>query len=105
MALAELGAIAAEEYDIAIADDGSIDNLHEYQDSWGFLRTIETQAQDLAQGGDEAVTSAADEILAQVEAAGEAYGDLQGEDIPSADPSILYGAAARMELAALGAGS
>jgi hypothetical protein len=104
-ALAELGLIAAEEYDVAIADDGSIANLHEYQDSWGFLRTIERQATSLAESGDETIRSSAEEILAQVEAAGEAYGTLQGEDIPSADPSIVFGAAARMELAALRAAS
>ena len=106
IALAELGMIAAEEYDAAIADDGSIENLHEYQDSWGFLRTIERQAQEIAESSDDsAVSASAQEILTRVEVAGEAYGTLQGEDIPSADPSIVYGAASRMELAALRAGS
>jgi hypothetical protein len=101
LALALLGKIAAEEYAVAL-EGGSVSNLHEYQDSWGFLRTIEPEAGALAESSDPAVAEAAQEILAQVEGLGSSYGDLQGEGIQSTDPSVLHGAAARMELAALG---
>jgi hypothetical protein len=93
--------IAAAEYDVAIADDGSVGNLHEYQDSWGFLRTVEAEAERLATSDDAAVAEAGTRILEQVRVTDAAFGDLAGASIPSADPSILFGAAARMDLAAM----
>jgi hypothetical protein len=101
LALAALTRIAADEYDVAVADDGSIENLHEYQDSSGFLRPVETEAGQLAESDDPEVAEAAEKILEQVRATGAAYGDLAGANVPSPEPSVLYGAAARMELAAL----
>jgi hypothetical protein len=101
LALAALTRTAAAEYDVAIADDGSVGNLHEYQDSWGFLRTVEAEAERLATSGDAAVAEAGTRILEQVRVTDAAFGDLAGANIPSADPSILFGAAARMDLAAM----
>ena len=46
MGLAELTRVAADEYQLAINSDGSVKNLHEYQDSWGFLRTVERGAKN-----------------------------------------------------------
>lgn len=99
LSLAILTRIAADEYAVAVEGEG-ITNLHEYQDSWGFLRVVEDEAADLAQSDNEAVAKAAEEILAQVGETGVAYGNIQGEGDMTQDPSILYGAAARMELAA-----
>jgi hypothetical protein len=101
LALAALTRIAGDEYAVAIADNGSVGNRHEYQDSWGFMRTVEAEASRLAASDDPAVAEAGAKVLEQVRATGPAFGDLSGADVPSPDPSILYGAAARMELAAL----
>ncbi len=100
MALAALTRIAADEYTIAVKG-GSVSNLHEYQDSWGFLRTVETEAARFAASGDPAVAKAGARILELVRGLDAAYGDLQGQGDFTMDPSLLYGAAARMELAAL----
>ena len=97
--LIALTRVAGDEYKVAVAG-GEISNLHEYQDSWGFLRTIEHEARQMAESDDAAVAKVGEEILTQVEATGAAFGDLQGEGTFEMEPSLLYGAAARMDLAA-----
>lgn len=97
--LIALTRVAGDEYKVAVAG-GEVSNLHEYQDSWGFLRTIEHEAREMAESDDPAVADVGAAILEQVEATGAAYGDLQGEGSFRMEPSILYGAAARMDLAA-----
>ena len=96
--LVDLARIAGAEYAVAV-EGGQISNLHEYQDSWGFLRVIETEAKQMAESDDTAVAGVGRALIEQVEATGAAYGDLQGEGAFEMDASILYGAAARMELA------
>ncbi|APX90431.1 hypothetical protein BV394_12410 [Brevirhabdus pacifica] len=100
LALAGLTRIAAEEYAVG-TKDGKIANLHEYQDSWGFLRSVEAEAQRLSQDGNADVAKAAGRILELVGELDTAYGDMQGLGEMNIDPSLLYGAAARMELAAM----
>ncbi|MEI4232416.1 hypothetical protein [Roseovarius sp. D22-M7] len=97
--LIALTRVAGDEYKVAVAG-GEVSNLHEYQDSWGFLRTIEHEARQMAESDDPAVAEVGTAILEQVEATGAAFGDLQGEGSFEMEPSILYGAAARMDLAA-----
>ncbi len=98
--LVALTRVAGDEYTVAVAG-GEISNLHEYQDSWGFLRTIEAEAAQMAESDDASVAQVGAAILDEVEATNAAYGDLQGEGDYAFDPSILYGAAARMEIAGL----
>ena len=93
--------IAADEYVVAV-DGGTLSNLHEYQDAWGFLQVIKAEANELAQSDDARASRAAGSVLEQIEAAGAAFGDLQGEGAYEKDASVLYAAAARMELTALG---
>ena len=97
--LIALTRVAGDEYKVAVAG-GDISNLHEYQDSWGFLRTIEHEARQMSESDDAAVAKVGEEILTQVEATNAAFGDLQGKGAFEMEPSLLYGAAARMELAA-----
>jgi len=104
LALAALARIAGEEYEIAITD-GEVTNIHEYQDSWGFLRTIENEARQFAESDDPAVAEAGQRFLEQVALTNEAFGDLQGRDIPNPDSSLIFGPASRMEVAALGVGA
>ncbi|MGI3209798.1 hypothetical protein ACROSR_01640 [Roseovarius tibetensis] len=97
--LIALTRVAGDEYKVAVAG-GKVSNLHEYQDSWGFLRTIEHEAREMADSDDTDVAKVGAAILEQIEATGAAFGDLQGEGSFDMEPGILYGAAARMELAA-----
>ncbi len=100
MALAALTRIAAEEYTVAV-EGGTVSNLHEYQDAWGFVRTVEAEATRFANSDDPAVAKAGARIVEQVGVADAAFGDLQGAGDFRMDPSLLFAAAARMELAAL----
>ena len=102
--LVALTRIAGEEYSAAIGDDQSVTDLHEYQDSWGFLRVVEAEATQMAEGDDAALAKVAQTLLEQVDATRAVYGDLQGEGSFDADAQVIYGAAARMELAGLSLG-
>mgnify|MGYP004324686827 CR=1 FL=1 len=68
-----------------------IDNLHEYQDAWGFLRVVETEARQMTESDDPDIAAAGREILAHLEPTGTAFGDLQGKGSFTMDPSILMG--------------
>lgn len=96
--LIDLTRTAGAEYAAAI-EDGRISNLHEYQDSWGFLQVVETEARQMAESDDAKVAEVGRKMLEQVDVTRAAYGDLQGDGTFKLDPSILYGAAARMEIA------
>lgn len=99
--LVALTRIAGEEYSAAIGDDQSVTDLHEYQDSWGFLRVVEAEATQMVESGDAALAKVAQTLLDQVGVTSAVYGDLQGEGSFDADAEVIYGAAARMELAGL----
>ncbi|MEH6787427.1 MAG: hypothetical protein V7673_08895 [Paracoccus sp. (in: a-proteobacteria)] len=99
---AALTRVAADEYAIAV-EGGTLANVKEYHDAWGFMRVIQAEAGELAASDDASTSDAAAAIVEQAEAAGSAFGDLQGQGDYEKDPSILYAAAARMELASLGA--
>ena len=101
MALALLTRVAADEYTVAV-EGGTVSNLHEYQDSWGFLRVVETEANELSRSDNEDAARAAQAAKDYLTITDAAFGDLQGSGEFEMDPSLLYGAAARMELAALG---
>lgn len=98
--LVALTRTAGDEYTVAV-EGGEISNLHEYQDSWGFLRVVETEAEQMVESDDAAIAGVGEALLEQVAATGPAFGDIQGEGDFEMEPSILYGAAARMDIAAL----
>ncbi len=100
LGLAALIRLAADEYTVAV-EGGEISNLQEYQDSWGFLRVVETELEQMANSDDSAVSDASKEALEYLAATDAAFGDIQGEGEMTLDPSILYGVAARIELEAL----
>lgn len=99
--LALLTRIAADEYNAAFKD-GKLINQKEYQDAWGFLQVVKTEAKELTESSDKAVAEAANEILEQAEKAEAVFGDLMGSGIEKPDASAIYGAAARMEISANG---
>ncbi|SLN52988.1 hypothetical protein [Roseisalinus antarcticus] len=101
LGLAALLRVAGDEYTVAV-NGGEISNLHEYQDSWGFVQVVEAELRQLTRNDDEALAAAGAnglDYLGQTEAA---FGDLQGRGEIALDPSLLYVAAARVELEALG---
>ncbi|WP_397543363.1 hypothetical protein [Roseovarius salis] len=99
--LIDLVRVAGDEYTVA-TEGGKIANLHEYQDSWGFLQVVSDQLAALAEGGDDAVADAVAKMQKALGATGAVYGDLQGEGDFEMDPGVIYGAAARMEFAKAG---
>ncbi len=103
MGLAALTRVAGEEYTVAV-EGGTVSNLHEYQDAWGFLRVVEAEAQQMAESADPDRAAAGQEVLDHLKATDAAFGDLQGEGDFEMDPSILMGAASRIELTAFGLG-
>lgn len=90
---------AAAEYDIAAGEDLALENAHEYQDALGFVR-IARQQLDKLQGMTEE-QSALDSIRAQLELISPAWTGLQPPARLSVEPSVLYGAASRIEIASL----
>jgi len=98
-ALALLTRIAADEYQVAFDGDSMV-NVKEYQDSWGFLQVVKAEARDLAESDDPKVAEAAETILGHAESAESVYAGVKGDNISSPDASAIYGAAARMEIAA-----
>ncbi|MFB9148241.1 hypothetical protein [Roseovarius ramblicola] len=101
MGLAALTRVAGAEYTVAVAG-GEVSNLHEYQDAWGFLRVVETEARQMADSTDAGISAAGRDILDHLKATDAAFGDLRGGGDFTMDPSILMGAAARIELTGLG---
>ena len=91
---------AAEEYEEAV-QDGKVVNAHEYQDALGFVRV----AKDLAAGLDPAGRAEVIEALAvaksQFEAIEPAWPSVVPPEEVPAKASLIYGAAARIEIAAL----
>lgn len=100
LAIVALTKVAADEFDIAAEDDGSIGNLHEYQDAFGFLSV----AKELLEGSSpssDAERAAVDDAKAQIDTLLAGFSGWAPETT-SMKPSAIYGAAARIEIAALG---
>ncbi|GAB4387348.1 hypothetical protein [Albidovulum sp.] len=74
-ALAALTRTAAGEYAEAVRE-GRVSDLHEYQDSWGFLQAVAAEARELEESDNHAVHEVAEKILEQVEATEAAFGNL-----------------------------
>ena len=100
-ALSVLTRIAADEYSAAVAGE-TLSNLYAYQTSWGVLRAVEAQAAMMSENEDEAVAQAAAKMLNYLATTDPAFGDIKGEGALDMRPSLIYGAAARIELAAIG---
>jgi hypothetical protein len=91
---------AAEEYEVAVKD-GEVVNAHEYQDALGFVRVAERLLEGVS---DDERRQAADAIAAtqeQLDAIAVAWPSLVPPGQLETDPSLLHGAAARIEIASL----
>ncbi|OYX44966.1 MAG: hypothetical protein B7Z02_02700 [Rhodobacterales bacterium 32-67-9] len=90
---------AADEYAEGVKD-GTVTELHEYQDAWGFVEVAREQAVHMA-GEDDAVEKAfGEKAVAALDEAREALPDVSPEGKTLGDASILHSAAAKIELAA-----
>ena len=91
---------AADEFDIGVEDDGIISNMHEYQDAYGFLiasRDILSGIQSQDVDDVEAINVAHE----QIEAALLSFDGLTASQTEGR-ASTIFGAAARVEIAARG---
>jgi hypothetical protein len=90
---------AAGEYAIGVSN-GRIVNGHEYQDAWGFTTTAKRLLGTLTEEQRAANTSPVAEVEAQIDALlTSAWPSVVPPETIATDASMLYGAAARMELA------
>ena len=99
VAVANIVRTAADEYAIGVVD-GEIDNAHEYQDAWGFVQVAQARLDALSPAG-EAERKIAAEAAEALEGIDSLWPGLAPEDPIEGQASTLYGAAARIELAAL----
>ncbi|MDT8429701.1 MAG: hypothetical protein RQ757_13170 [Pseudomonadales bacterium] len=97
--IVDLVKTAAAEYDIAAGEDLALENAHEYQDALGFVRIAQQQLDKLAGMTEE--QAAIVSIREQLELISPAWTGLQPPAQLSMEPSVLYGAASRIEIASL----
>ncbi|MCB2116723.1 MAG: hypothetical protein KDE00_10605 [Rhodobacteraceae bacterium] len=90
---------AADEYGIGVKD-GAIAELHEYQDAWGFVETVRTQAEHMAGEEDAAEKAFGSAALAALDEAAEALPGVDPAGKTLGDPAALLAAVAKVELAA-----
>lgn len=100
LAISEIVRTAADEFDIGVEDDGAIGNAHEYQDAYGFL----VASRDILAGIETTDVNASDAISLAHEQLELALGSFDGLTAGTTEgrASTLYGAAARIEIAARG---
>lgn len=91
---------AADEFKIGVSDEGAITNAHEYQDAFGFLNASRDILASI-QANDVDETEAIAIAHEQIEAALASFDALTVEQTEGS-ASTLYGAAARIEIAARG---
>lgn len=90
---------AAAEYDIAMGDDGQVEAEHEYQDSLGFMHIAQDKLDRLA-----SMTENQDSIMAmqtQLDMLKPIWPGLRAPAKLAINPSVIYGAASRIEIATL----
>ncbi len=100
LSISKLVTTAAEEFDIGVGEDGAITEPHEYQDAYGFLSAAREMLSEIETGdinASEAIAVAHEQIdLSLASFAGLVVEETEGTS------ATLYGAAARIEIAALG---
>ncbi len=97
--IVDLVRTAAAEFDIAVGEGGVLENEHEYQDALGFVRTANEWVPKLAALTQNAEAVAA--IEAQIALLLPVWPGLRALERLDTAPSVIYGAAARIEFAAL----
>lgn len=91
---------AANAYEGAIKD-GVVEDEFGYHESYGFLKVAEAMARSLSTNDDATVAGAAERVLTALTPALAEFGDMSDATYFVGTPSVIHGAAARIELAGL----
>lgn len=91
---------AGVEYQIGVID-GAIDNLHEYQDAWGFTQVAGAWARSSAFASDPAATAVAGQLQALIDGLDDLWPSLNPEGPVDGSAAQLFGAAGQVEITAL----
>lgn len=100
LAISAATRVAADELDIAAEDDGAITNVKEYQDAYGFL-SVAKDVLEASSPSTDAEKAAVNEAKAQLDTLLAGFSSWMPETV-SMQASAIYGAASRIEIAALG---
>ena len=92
---------AGDEYTEALDGQGKVVNAVEYQDALGFVRTAQAMLDDLAQAKDGTAAKAVATSKEELDGVALLWPSVLPPADAGGDPSELYGAAARIEIAAL----
>ncbi len=92
--------IAHDDYEAGVAE-GVVDAPQEYRDAWGFTEVARARLTALAASSDATVAGAGAAGLKALEPAAALFPGIGATEVPGADPSVLAGAAARIEIAGL----
>jgi hypothetical protein len=92
--------IAADEYAQGVKD-GAVVNRKEYEDAWGFVAVAKSLLEGLSKAERKETGSAYDKIEAELRALAPAWPSVVPPARVETDASLLYAAAARIELAIL----
>lgn len=100
LALAGILRTAGEEYAIGVVD-GEIDNIHEFQDAWGFTQVVARRLDDVevADGDTQQAVDRARELVAEL---APLWPSIAPQGPVDGRANRLHGAAARVELLAYG---
>jgi hypothetical protein len=91
---------AAEEYEIGVKN-GKIDNLHEYQDAWGFVETAKLMISGLSAEERTEHKAEIEAIEAELASVALLWPDIAGKAPVTGTAKQLFAAAAKIELQAL----
>ncbi|MCY4095644.1 MAG: hypothetical protein OXG05_11045 [Gammaproteobacteria bacterium] len=91
---------AGVEYQIGVVD-GTIDNLHEYQDAWGFTQIAGNWAQSDAFATSATATAVAGQLQNLIAGLDTLWPSLDPQDVSDGDASRLFGAAGQVEATAM----
>ena len=91
---------AGDEYQIGVVD-GAMNNLHEYQDAWGFTQVAATLARSGAYTSNERAVAVGGQLQELFPGLAPLWPSLNPAGPLSGDAAVLFGAAGRVELIGL----
>ena len=92
---------AGEEYALGV-ENGKLVNLHEYQDAYGFTQIANRRLEQLPKATRNESAEAVKQVEGYLDELADLWPSIAPEGDVDGDASKLYGAAARIEIAALG---
>lgn len=97
----ELIRTAGEEYALGV-EDGKIINLHEFQDAYGFTEIAKRRLHELSDTAKKQSPKTLEKVRGYLEELADLWPSIAPKGDVKGDASRLFGAAARIEIAALG---